>query len=282
MKFLKWLETVSDRRPWQRDGEHRLTKSRAMNDGEVLLMLLDQNGGVTPEMRDAVYAELLQLLGSLGKAFGFWVASFALGLLSLVGGVDAASAAGVSISKGAFLPVALLTMSATSFWFAILFTKFSRLRMWFDQLAKISEPPFRAWLYLRYPEAFAYLLFSRTNIGYPRDVFPEGSDTKEFIPLLLIGIVGAGWLIGSAWLQIAMMFEVWRSALPTLWSARLIVVTAAALSVLGLVTPRPSMIRRRYVHYGLINLLKRADADRTSRAHVWIAKLNAEQGEKKL
>lgn len=275
MGIGRWLETINDRRPWVRTKQDWLSKTREMNDGEVQHMLLGQGPPITEDMRNAVYGEIVQLRSSLSKAVGLWVAASSLALLSLNGVVESASFGGVAITRSGFLPVALIGTAFTSFWFSTIFTKFSLLRTWFEQQAKLAEPPLKAWLYLRYPEAFQYFAFSRANIGYPKYLFPVGSDMGQLLPLVLVMLIAVFWAIGSGGMQVILMIEVWRAAYPTALVARLIVAVALVLNVLGLVAPRPSTMRRRYVHYGLSQLLGRADEQRRARANRWIAFIHA-------
>lgn len=275
MGIGRWLETINDGRPWVRTKEDWLAKTREMNDGEIQHMLLGQGPPITEDMRNAVYGELVQLRSSLSKAFGLWVASFSLACLSLYGVVESASFGGVAITRSGFLPVALIGTALTSFWFVTIFTKFSLLRTWFEQQAKLAEPPLKAWLYLRYPEAFQYFTFARANIGYPKDLFPVGSDMGQLLPILLVMLIAVLWAICSAGMQVILMIEVWQTTYPTALVARLIVAIAFVLNVLGLIAPRPSIIRRRYVHYGLTQLLGRADEQRRARAHRWLAFIRA-------
>ncbi|WP_296617258.1 hypothetical protein [Sphingomonas sp.] len=266
MGITRWLETINDRRPWVRTKEDWLTKTREMNDGEVQHMLLEQGPPITEDMRDAIYGELIQLRSSLSKAVGLWVAAFSLAFLSIYGVVESANFGGVAISRNGFLPVALIGTALTSLWFATIFAKFSLLRTWFEQQAKLAKPPRKAWLYLRYPEAFQYFTFSRANIGYPKDLFPVGSDMGQLLPLALVMLIAVAWAIGTIAMQVILMIEVWHTAYPTTLVARLIVAVAIILNVLALIAPRPSIIRRRYVHYGLTQLLGRADEQRAARA----------------
>ncbi len=275
MRISRWLETINDRRPWVRTKENWLAKTREMNDGEVQHMLLEQGTVITDDMRDAVYGELIQLRSSLGKSIGLWVAASSLAFLSINGLVESASFGGMAITRSSFLPVALIGTALTSLWFATIFTKFSLLRTWFEQQAKLVEPPRRAWLYLRYPEAFQYFTFSRANIGYPKYLFPVGSDMGQILPVVLVMLITMIWALGSAGLQIIMMIDVWRAAYPTVLVARLIVIIAIILNVLGVIAPRPSITRRRYIHYGLSQLLGRADEQRAARAYRQIAPIRA-------
>ncbi len=233
MGIGSWLEAINDRRPWVRTEKEWLAKTREMDDGELQHMLLEQGPPITEEMRDAIYGELIQLRSSLSKALGLWVAASSLAFLAIYGVVESASFSGVAITRSGFLPVALIGTALTSLWFATIFTKFSLLRNWFEQQAKLAEPPRKAWLYLRYPEAFQYFAFSRANIGYPRDLFPVGSDMGQLLPLMLVVLIAILWAIGSAGLQIVMMIEVWRAAYPTALVARSIVAIAIVLNVLG-------------------------------------------------
>lgn len=275
MGIGRWLETINNRRPWVRTKEDWLAKTREMNDGEVQHMLLEQGPPITEDMRDAIYGELIQLRSSLSKAAGLWVAASSLAFLSIYGVVESASFGGVAITRSGFLPVALIGTALTSLWFVTIFTKFSLLRTFFEQQAKLAEPPRKAWLYLRYPEAFQYFTFARANIGYPKDLFPVGSDMGQLLPVVLIMLIAVLWAIGSAGMQVMLMIEVWRTEYPTALVARWIVAVAMILNLMGLIAPRPSIIRRRYVHYGLTQLLRRADEHRTARAHRWLASIRA-------
>lgn len=275
MGISRWLQTINDLRPWERTKENWSVKTRWMNDGEIQHVLLEQGPPITEDMRDAVYGELLQLRSSLNKAVGFWLAASSLAFLSIYGVVESASFGGVAITRSGFLPVALIGAALTSLWFSTIFTKFSMLRTWFEQQVKLAKPPRKAWLYLRYPEAFQYFSFSRANIGYPKDLFPAGSDMSQLLPLLLVIIISMLCATGSIVMQVSLMVEVWRTAYPTTLIARSIVTVAIILNVLALIAPRPSILRRRYVHYGLRQLLDRADGPRSVRARRWLAAIRA-------
>lgn len=275
MGISRWLETFNDLRPWVRTEKDWLTKTRFMNDGEIQHVLLEQGPPITEGMRDAVYGELMQLRGSLNKAVGWWVAASSLAFLSIYGVVESASLGGVAITRSGFLPVALIGTALTSLWFSTIFTKFSMLRTWFEQQAKLAKSTRKAWLYLRYPEAFQYFSFARATIGYPKDLFPVSRGMSQLLAIALVALIAVLWALSSAVLQVILMVEVWRTAYPTALVARLIVAVAMILNVLALIAPRPSILRRRYVHYGLTQLLSRADEQRLVRAHRWLAAIRA-------
>lgn len=275
MGLKRWLETINDLRPWVRTEKDWLTKTRLMNDGEIQHVLLEQGPPITEDMRDAVYGELIQLRGSLNKAVGLWVVASSLAFLSIYGVVESASLGGVAITRSGFLPVALIGAALTSLWFSTIFTKFSMLRTWFEQQAKFAKPPRKAWLYLRYPEAFHYFSFSRTSLGYPKDMFPVSSGMSQLLAIALVVLIAVLAALGSVVMQFILMVEVWHTEYPTALVARLIVALAMILNVLALIAPRPSILRRRYVHYGLTQLLSRADRQRSDRAHRWLAVIRA-------
>jgi hypothetical protein len=259
---------------WLRDTAVPMSKTKRMADGEVTALLIGQ--GAPPEdLETEAFESLIRLRETLGKATGATVVAYAIGLLTLSNMLTGLSASGMEIERGAFGHVSLLLVGLTNFWWATTFAKASYIGTWFAWRLESAEPPDKAVMLLRFPEAFPYFAFFPGTRGYPKHVWPARSEIYQVISLVLIVAAVLIFAAGAMALNVALAIEVWRSGYPTPSAAKWVVAGSVVLSLLGLAVPRFNTFKVGYQHYGLTNLLSAMTPERREKAHRRLAAATA-------
>lgn len=260
---------------WLRDPAAPLGKSKPMSDGEVTALLIGQQAGTSADIEKEAFEGLLRLRQSLAKAGGSLALAYAIGLLTLSNMLTGLSASGMQIERGGFGHVSLLLMGLANFWWATSFAKVCHITSWFGWRMKSADPPGKAVMLLRYPEAFPYFVFFPGARGYPKHIWPTRSQYDQIASIVLIVAAVLIFAVGAAALNLALAIEVWRSDYPTPAAAKLAVAGSTVLSLLGLAVPRFNDFKIRYDHYGLTSLLASMSAERQEAAHRRISSVTA-------
>lgn len=266
---------------WLRDPDAPLSKSKPLSDGQVTALLLGQHADSSADIEKDAFESLLRLRQSLAKASGSAALAYAIGLLTLSNMLTGLSASGMQIERGGFGHVSLLLMGLANFWWATTFAKVCYITSWFGWRMKSADPPRKAVLLLRFPEAFPYFVFFPATRGYPKHIWPVRSEYDQIASIVLIVAAVLIFALGAFALNLALAIEVWRSDYPTPAAAKLAVAGSAVLSLLGLAVPRFNDIRIRYHHYGFTNLLAAMPPDRQNEAYRRIAAVTARLALKK-
>jgi hypothetical protein len=160
---------------WLRDPTSPLGKSKPMSDGEVTALLIGQHAGTLADLEKHAFESLTRLRQSLAKASGSAALAYAIGLLTLSNMLTGLSASGMQIERGGFGHVSLLLMGLANFWWTTTFAKVCYITSWFGWRMKSADPPAKAVMLLRFPEAFPYFAFFPAARGYPKHVWPRRS-----------------------------------------------------------------------------------------------------------
>lgn len=266
---------------WLRDPAAPLGKSKPMSDGEVTALLVGQHAGTSADIEKDAFDGLLRLRQSLAKAGGSLALAYAIGLLTLSNMLTGLSASGMQIERGGFGHVSLLLMGLANFWWATTFAKVCYVTSWFGWRMKSADPPGKAVMLLRYPEAFAYFVFFPGARGYPKHIWPTRAQFDQIASLVLIVAAVLIFALGAIALNVALAVEVWQSDYPTPAAAKLAVAGSTVLSLLGLAVPRFNDFKIRYDHYGLTSLLASMSPDRQEAAHRRIAAAKVRSAQKR-
>lgn len=252
---------------WVRSRADLVSKYKSLSDFEIVSMLIGQHGGLKEGDQNEIYKELQSLNGIVAKAFAASLTAFGICALSYAGGVETLSAVGMAVKKPAFAPLSLIAWTMANLWFSISFSKASQVAGWFEWLHKRAGAPERAYLMLRYPQAYWYFSYYRGARGFPNFIYPLKTGYAQLIPLLLIVVGLVAYMICALSLYGSLVVRVWNSGFPTVFLARLIAIGSVFLTALAGLTPISNQSTRPYRHHGLSGLLNRASPERKTRGY---------------
>lgn len=261
---------------WTRIG---LSKVRSISDGELLHLLAPPGAIVADPASAEVYANLKDCAEQSEKAATLYLLATLLAVLAYFNVLEKASAGGLEVARAAFRPVALMAWSASALLLAARFARLAYVQQWFDRRFQSGNGNQRATLLLRYPRAFWYFAFYSGARQWPPDMFPKRMPVLQLVPILLMLAALGLWMVMAVALWVALAIDIWRAAFPSpLWAACTLVVSAI-LMMLAATGPQYGW-KRRYVHYGLSNLLQRLPEDRRQRAFLRIASVQQRMQER--
>lgn len=244
---------------WERDAEVAFVKSKKLNDGEILGLLVGLKASDREAYNKQTYESLKEVATVQRKAHGLFLVSLVFAVLVLFDAVSAFSASGVNIAPKGLKHVALIFMGASALANAEKATKVTYLQAWFNYQFDVQDSSGKADLLLRYPEAFTVLRFVPHTIGYPKFVHLDSNlwAYKQLFLLITVGFSLLVYLLGIAVVWIFLAGQVWLSNFPSELISKTVVVTSAVLILISITMPGFHTFRKTYSHYGMSDVFNR-------------------------
>lgn len=242
---------------WRRPADNHLIKTSKMKDYE-LLRLINPRLKDEKDFDDRVYAEYKSQKSSADKFRVAFLLSMAVSLLSLSNSITSIEASGIGIATSYVNHVIFLSSAYSHFFLCSAITKASFGQCWFQEMIEKKSPREKARALLLYPEAFIPVTWLKYNIGYPKDIFPDRSGNIQIIYIILLLISLVFYVGGGASIWAAMIFKIFTSEVPRYIS--IITICSGIVGIiLGVMSPTHNNFHKKYIHYGLSNLLARRE-----------------------
>jgi hypothetical protein len=247
----------------------------------VYQLITSPENGKLEGWLDTFYKQLENLRperNSSAKLYLIVIAALLLTRLNLITGI---SAAGFSVSPVALQHVLLIGLALSQFNLSYTLAKYGYISSIFDRKFYSSPPYERALLLAKYPSAYDVSKYYLTQIG----TLPHTASIRipvQLIAALVFLVIGlSAYVAFSFWLFIDVAIDVWQSktSLPVFWS-RSTVVIAAAVTISTYLLPTTELLKRRYMHIGLVKMMNRthkSDRARYRRYLGWIDSIWARQ-----
>lgn len=261
-----------------RNAKNPLTKTRRLDDGTLLSLLVQRGDQPSAEFDKQIYEGLVRLQEQLTRAMTVSVIAWGLALFAYLGLLKGVSAGGLEFAERSFSLIAIILVGPATFWASATMSKVSYLRVWFSWRFNDSPPSDRATLLLRFPEAYWFFSFLPSVRGFPADVWPKRNQLSELLPIALVTVALLAYTVGGFALFGGLAYQVWMSSYPNSLVARAAVIAATMLLLLSWSCRVFTDFKRTYVHYGLVSLLQKLPEEEQRSAHHKILKVRARMG----
>lgn len=135
-----------------------------------------------------------------------------------------------------------------------------------------GDPASRTDLLARFPESFSFIKYRLDHKTVPQPLMRDQGFASQIVLVVFVTLGAVGFIAATGIVYIQLAYILWHSTdymvLGKAFSAALVGITLTSYLV-----PQGSFLRKRYIHYGLVNLLRKAeqnDSKRYSKYVRWI------------
>ena len=263
---------------WTRKKGDYLVKSAKMIDGEILHLIVGITPGSDEKFDSQVYTSFQEIRTATGRSALWMFGTGAFATLSHFGALKGVSASGLEVLPAVFNHVALLSLSLSTMMFCFIYCKQTYFQCWFTFKIKNQPPAAKARAMLSYPDAYWHFLFMPGNIGYPPHIHGRRTGYGQLAYIGLVIIALALFSVGSIALWITVASDVYNS-MSVGKAVTWLTLSLSVLSVLlGWTSPFYYDWPRKYVHYGLVNMLMHRDEAENKAIHKKLIPIAARMG----
>lgn len=244
----------------KRDDGAGLAKYLYLSDKQLVYQLITspENGKLRDSL-EAYHKQIETLAAECNSALTAYLIFMGAAVLSKFDLVASVSAAGISLLPIAIKHVVLFGLSVSQLRYSLISVKRGYISGIFDRIYYSSTPSKRADLLARYPQAFDTLKYYPTQIG----TLPHTASMRfpiRMVTMLAFLVVGlAIYIFFATWLFYSLACDVWLSTTPFegFWSKATVAVSIA-LVVVSMLLPADLVLKRSYMHIGLVNMMNDA------------------------